>query len=417
LQYEHSTLDPLAVGRKLKVDAILNGNIEIFPSQVRVNVQMVRVRDGFLLWAGSFQSNPQKIYSLEERIAEKVVQEGPFRLAGESKARLVRPDTENSKAYSLYMQGRNCFNQRTEESVKRSVGYFQRAINQDPQYALAYASLADAYVVLGSFGEPPWQVYPHAKEAALKAVYLDDSLASAHASLAMIAFHYEWDWLRAEQEFQRSIALNPQDPMVHAWYGMYLAAVGNIRGALNQENQAKQLDPASPPVNTAAARVLYWNRQYDTAIDCYRHVLHREPKFQEAYTRFAMAYLAKSSPREAISKLEAAQQLAGYDPYLEGLLGYAQARSGNAAAARKILEELTSRSGTQYVPAFSIALVYIGLGDREHAFEWLEKSYQDHSTFMVYAKTDPLLDPLRSDPRFTALLHQMEFSDTTTTNH
>ncbi len=409
LQFEHSTVDPLTVGRKLKVDAILNGNIELSSSQVRVNVQMVRVRDGFLLWAGTFQSSPQQIFSLEEEVAEKVVQEGPFRLSGESNMRLARPDTENAKAYTLYMQGRNFFNRRTEDGLKQSVDYFQQAIGQDPQYALAYASLADAYVVLGSFGEPPWQVYPRAKDAALKAADLNDSLASAHASLAMIAFHYEWDWPRAEQEFQRAIALNPEDPMVHAWYGIYLAAMERIPEALDQANRAKQLDRVSPTVNTAAARVLYWSREYAQAIQCYRKVIDRNPKFQGAYTRLAMAYLATSASGEAISEIEAARKLAGHDPYLDGLLGYAQARSGNTAAARKLIEELTLRSHTQYVPAFSIALVYTGLGDRVDAIEWLEKSYQDRSTFMVYIKTDPLLDPIRSDPRFTELLHQMGF--------
>ncbi|MGH9439178.1 MAG: TPR end-of-group domain-containing protein, partial [Terriglobia bacterium] len=412
LQYERPTVDPLTVGRKLKVDAILDGNIELSSSQVRVNLQMVRVRDGFLLWAGVFQSSPQQIFSLEEEIAEKVVQAGPFRLSGESKMRLARQDTENSKAYALYMEGRNYFNQRTEGTVKRSIGYFQQAIEQDPQYAQAYASLADAYVVLGSYGEPPWQVYPPAKDAALKAVNLDDSLASAHASLAMIAFHYEWNWSRAAQQFQRAIALNPEDPMVHIWYGMYLAAVGRIQEAVDEANRGTQLDSVSSAVNTGAARVLYWSRAYDRAIRCYRKVINGNPKFQAAYTRLAMAYLAKSAPGKAISELKAARQLAGHDPYLDGLLGYGQAHLGNTAAARKMLDDLTLQSRTQYVPAFSIALVYIGLGDRNHAVEWLERAYQDHSTFMVYVKTDPLLDSVRSNPQFTALLRQMALSET-----
>ncbi|MGH9356512.1 MAG: winged helix-turn-helix domain-containing protein, partial [Terriglobia bacterium] len=321
LQYGYPKVDPLTVGRKLKVDAILNGNIELSPAQVRVDLQMVRVRDGLLLWAGTFQASPQQTFSLEEEVAEKVVQAGPFHLSGESKMRLARLDTENSKAYGLYMQGRNFFNQRTEESLKRSAGYFRQAIGQDPQYALAYASLADAYVVLGSHGEAPWQVYPRAKEAALKAVDLDGTLASAHASLAMIAFHYEWDWPRAAREFQRAIALNPEDAMVHVWYGMYLAALGRIPDAVNQASRATQLDPVSPTVNTGAARVLYWSREYDRAVEGYRDIIDRNPQFQGAYMRLSMAYLAKSDPTEAVSEINAARQLAGHGgPYLEGLL-------------------------------------------------------------------------------------------------
>jgi DNA-binding winged helix-turn-helix (wHTH) protein/TolB-like protein/tetratricopeptide (TPR) repeat protein len=412
LKFNPSTANPLVVGRELGVDAILDGSIQISSKQVWVNVQLVRVWDGRLLWAGTFQSTIPQLFSLDREVAEKVVQEAPFSLSTMARLRLERPDTRNPKAYSLYLEGRDLFNQRTKADVKQSIRFFQQAVKQDPQYADAYSSLANAYVLLGSYGELPWRVYPSANDAAIKAVELDHSLAAVHVSLAMIAFHYEWDWPKAGQEFQRAIALNPEVPMVHAWYGAYLAATGRIPEALAQENMAKKLDPASPTVNTTVGRVMYCGREYDQAIKLDRQVIQLEPTFQRAYTRMAMAYLAKRSPEAAIREIEAAQRVARGNPGPDilGLLGYAQALSGDKSAAQTTIGNLVALSQRQYIPAFSIALIYTALGERNRAFKWLERSYQDHSGLMVYLKVDPLLAPIRSDPRFARLLRQMGLS-------
>lgn len=409
LEFKPSTDNPLVVGRELGVDAVLNGSIQISSKQVWVNVQLVRVRGGKLLWAGTFQSTMPKLISLDREIAEKVVQEAPFSLSTMARQRLERPNTQNSKAYALYLKGRDLFNHRTKADVKQSIHFFQQAVKQDPQYAQAYSSLANAYVLLGSYGELPWRVYPPAKDAATKAVELDTSLAEVHASLAMIAFHYEWDWTKADQEFRHAIALNPELPMVHAWYGAYLAATGRTPEALAQADLAVRLDPTSPTVNTTAARVLYCSRKYGQAIKGYQGVIQRDPEFQRAYVRLAMAYLAEHSPEAAIHEIETAQRMAqgNPNPYLVGLFGYAQAILGNKPAAQKTIKKLIALSKKQYVSAFSVALIYTALGDRERALEWLERSYQDHSGSMVYLKIDPLLDPDRSDPRFTMLLRQM----------
>lgn len=316
-------------------------------------------------------------------------------------------ETTNSQAYSLYLHGLYFLNKRTPDSIRQSINYFHQAIAKDQGYAPSYADLAVAYVSLGSYGESPVQLYPNAQEAASKAVDLDHSLAAAHAALAMESFHYGWQWAEAEKQFQSAIYLNPTDAMDHAWYAQYLAAMGRNKEALEQAQHAQQLDPVSPTVNTAVGRVLYWDRDYDRAIDRFREVLTLEPQFSNAHTRLGVAYLAKGDLGDAVREFETARKLTDTDEYLDGLLGYAEGRSGKTVEARKVLEDLIRKSHTQYVPAFCIALVYIGLGDHDRALDWLEKAYEDRSTYMVYAKTDALLDPIRSDRRFVDLIENM----------
>jgi DNA-binding winged helix-turn-helix (wHTH) protein/TolB-like protein/Flp pilus assembly protein TadD len=406
-KYARSSADPSAIGREQEVDAILEGKIETLSDHIRVSVQLIRVRDGFLMWADTFTKSPEQIFALEEEVAERVVNSVAVHLSGEAKMRLARADTQNSKAYSLHLYGRYFLNKRTVGAIRQSINYFHQAIAEDQQYAPPYADLAGAYVLLGSYGESPEQLYPHAEDAAAKAVQLDNSLAAAHASLALASFHYGWNWAEAEKEFQSAVALNPTDAMVRAWYAQYLAAMGRNKEAIDQGERAQQLDPVSPTVNTAVGRILYWNRDYDRAIERFQKVILIEPQFSNAHTRLGVTYLAKGDLAEAVREFETARALSDPDPYLDGLSGYAKALSGDKKGARKLLENLISRSGSQYVPAFSIALVYIGLGEHTRALDWLEKSYQDRSTYMVYAKIDALLDPLRSEPRFIGLIQHM----------
>jgi DNA-binding winged helix-turn-helix (wHTH) protein/TolB-like protein/Flp pilus assembly protein TadD len=411
MKYQDAAADPLAIGREQEVDAILSGHIEALPNRVRVTVQLVRVADGNLLWAEKFEQNPQHILDLEDEVAQGTAQAMAVHLSGGAKMRLSRRDTRDSKAYELYLEGRYLWNKRSEEGLRRSIDYFQRATEEDLQYAQAYAGLADAYGLLGLLGvEPSREAYSGAKEAALKALRLDDSLAEAHASLGMICFNYEWDWPQAEQEFRRAIALNPNYPVAHDWYSLHLAAVGRNQEALDEALRAEELDPLSFIVNTHVGRVNYLARRYDRAIDAYRKVLDLEPGFERARMRLGMVYVAQGDFGRAIREFKEARRLSAPDPsYLDGLLGYAEGLSGDKAGARKLLSELTERSRREYVPAYSMALVCIGLGDRESALGWLEHAYANHSTYMVYIKTDPLLDPIRPDPRYDQLLHKMGF--------
>jgi tetratricopeptide (TPR) repeat protein len=223
----------------------------------------------------------------------------------------------------------------------------------------------------------------------------------------MVAMHYEWNWTDARKEFEQSIALNPNDSSVRVWYATHLAAMGHFDEAIAEGHRAEELDPLSPSVNTTVSRILYWNRDYDRAISGFDKVIEQYPNFAGAHIRCGVAFLAKHDRHDAILQFEEARRISGGGPYLDGLVGYAQALSGDSHSARETLNNLLRRSRIQYVPAFSVAMVYIGLGERGSALEWLERAYQDHSSYMVYAKTDALLDPVRSEPRFSSLLNQM----------
>lgn len=405
--YSHETYDPFLVAKEQKVDAILVGNIEVLPDAVTLRVQLVRIRDRALLWADTFHERPENMFMLEEEVAQRVAQLGFFRLSGTARDRLTLANTTNPKAYHLYLQGRYLLNERTQEAAQNAADSFQQAIVNDPHYALAYAELANTYVLEGTYGEPPWQLYPKAEQAVFKALELNPSLAEAIAAQALISFHYEWNWPKAELEFKRALSLNPNDPMTHAQYAMFLGAMGRSSEAYREADLAGQLDPASPLVKTIFARVEYFKRDYDGAIDIYQKVIVHDPQFASAHTRLGMAYLAKRDFKAAIEQFQAAQKIEGPDPYQEALIAYAQALAGDTKNAHRILDELIARSQHEYVPALSVALIYTALGDRDRALEWLGRSYQDRSTHMIYAKVDPLFDPLRSEPGFRSVLQQM----------
>ncbi len=314
----------------------------------------------------------------------------------------------SSKARQLYLEGRFFWNKRTEQGLRRSIEYFQRATIEDPGYAAAYAGLADSFVLLDSYGvEPALQAYPMAKATALKAVQLDDSLAEAHASLGMVYFYYEWDWSGADREFKRAIALDPKYVLARSWYALNLGATGRYDEALDQVGHAQALDPLSLEINTVVGRIFYLSRQYQQSIDTYRKVIDLDAHYARAHARLGMTYAAVDAFGDAIHEFEESQRLSGSDPYLEGLTGYAYAKSGNIARAHELMGGLAQRPRRHHVLAFSLALICIGLGESDQALAWLTRSYEDRSSYLAYAKTEPLLDPVRPNQRFATLLRQM----------
>ena len=408
LKYVDSTEPPLAAGREQKVDAVLYGTVETLPEKIRISVQLIRTSDGSTLLTDAFEEATEQTFQVEDRVADKVSRSIFAELPGAPEVVTAQRDTKNSEAHDLFLKGRYYWNARTEEGLKRSIEYFRRATVQDPQYARAYAGLADTYVLLASYGvESPLKAYPPARFAALNALKLDGSLANAHAALGMIDFYYGWNWRESEREFQQAVALNPNYEVSESWYSLLLAATGRLDEALSLAEHAKEIDPLSPETNVVLGRVFYSRRQYEKADEVFRSVIDLNPSFARAHVRLGATYIMQRDFSDSIHEFETARKLSGPDPYLDGLIGCAQALSGNIAAANTIRDGLISRSRTEYVPAYSIALVYIGLRNRDAALNWLEKAYQDRSTYMVYAKTDPLLDPLRSDPRFISLLRRM----------
>lgn len=410
LKYVDSAENPLIVGREQKVDAVLAGSVETLSEKIRVTVRLIRVGDGSSIGEETFEESTQQVLEVENRVAERVSQSMFAHIPGTPPTSPTRREAANSKAYELYLKGRYLWNTRTEEGLRRSIEYFQQATIEDPQYAQAYAGLAESYVLLASYGvESPQKAYVPARGAALNALRLDNSLAEAHASLGMIAFYYGWNWAESEQEFQQAIALNPNEVTAATWYGLNLAATGRLTEAMDLVQRTKEIDPLSPEVNVVLGHLFYSSRQYEKAINTYRQVIEWNPNFVRAHVRLGMVYMVQHAFGDSIHEFEEARRLSAHDPYVDGLLGCAEGLSGNTLMAHKLLEGLMLRSHDQYVPAFSIALLHIGLGDRDRALEWLEKAYQDRSAYLVYAKTDPLLDPLRSDPRFISLLHRMGF--------
>jgi DNA-binding winged helix-turn-helix (wHTH) protein/TolB-like protein/Flp pilus assembly protein TadD len=410
-KYADSPVDLVAVGREQKVDAILTGNIQALPEQVLVTIQLVRTSDGALLWTDTLEAVPQQMASLEDRVAETVAQSMSVPLSGKAAVQLARRETANSNAYELYLEGRYFWNKRTDQSLTRSIERLQQATNEDPQFALAYAGLAESYVLLDTYGiESSQQAYPNAKAAAAKAVQLDDSLADAHSALGIVALNYEWDWRKAEQEFRRSIALNPNEADTHKWYAQDLRAMGMFDTALDEVRRAQELDPVSLNILTEVGMVYYSSRRYSDAIRVFQKVIDLDPRFVRAHVRLAMVYLAEHDLPSSIRELEEAKSLSDADPYVDGFLGYAQALSGNTRDARALLDRLTQRSRQQYVPSFCLFPIYIGLNEPDHALESLNRAYQEKSTYLVYAATDPMFDPVRSDPRFNRLLDRMGLS-------
>jgi DNA-binding winged helix-turn-helix (wHTH) protein/Flp pilus assembly protein TadD len=355
-------------------------------------------------------SSPQAepILMPQEAVAESRELSASPLLSNRARNRIKLSAVSGSPADQLYITGVYFWNKRTVQGLRRSIEYFEQAAIQDPRNALSYAGLADAYVLLDSYGmEPSREAYPSAKTAALKSLQLDDLLPEAHASLGMVLFFYEWNWPRAEQEFRRAIALDPNYAMAHAWYALDLVAMGRSQDAILQARIAHNLDPLSLIVNTELGWACYSNHQYSSAIDTFQNVIDLDDGFARAHTRLGMVYAAQHDFTGAIREFRKAQDLSGPDAYVDGLLGYAQARSGNTAAARKLLQNLKDRARREYVPSFSLALICLGLGDNDQAMGWITQSFQERSTYLVYAKSDPLLDSIRTDTRFGGMIDQM----------
>lgn len=408
LKYANTTEPSLDAGREQKVDAVLSGSVETLPKKLRVTIRLTRTSDGATLLTDAIEEPTDQIFQVENSVAVKVLHSLSAYVPVSEESTSVEQDTKNYEARELYVKGRYFWNTRTDEGLRKSIEYLQQATLQDPQYARAYAGLADSYALLASYGvESPQKAYPPARSAALNALRLDDSMAEAHASLGMIDFVYGWNWEGAEHEFQQALALNPNYSVAEKWYAMNLAATGRIDEALNLAERAKEIDPVSPGTKVVLGRVFYSGRRYEKAISAFRDVIELNPNYARAHVRLGMTYIVRRNFAAAIHEFETARKISGPDAYVDGLLGCAEALSGNIAGANETLQDLASRSQDEYVPAFSIAIVYIGLGNRDRALDWLEKAYQDRSAYMVYLKTDPILDSLRSDPRFISLLHRM----------
>jgi len=407
-RYKGRNIDPQKVGRDLNVRAVLTGRVSERGETLTVSMELMDVTDGSELWGEQYNRKLADILAVQEDIAREITVKLHLRLKGEEEKRLTRHLTENTEAYQLYLKGRYYWNKRTPDGIQKAMEYFQAAIAKDPGYAGAYAGLADCYQVPAN-PLPPRERMPRAKAAAMKALQLDDTLVEAHTSLARVLFVYDWNWPAAEKEFKLAIELNRRYAPAHQWYGGYLSATGRFREADAEKNRALELEPLSLVINFEVALAFYFSRNYDQAIDQFQKTLELDANFPPPHTYLPAAYEQKGMFEEAIAGFQRAITVTkGADKILAmASLGHVYAMSGRKTEARKMLAELQSLSEHSYVPAHDVALVYAGLGEKEKAFAWLEKAYEEHSFNLSHLNVEPRFDSLRSDPHFADLLRRI----------
>jgi eukaryotic-like serine/threonine-protein kinase len=408
-RYKGKDTDAETIGRELGVRAIFNGRVMQRGDDLEISAELVDARDDSHIWGDQYDRKASDIFALQGDIAKEITTALRTRLTSDDEKRLAKNYTVNAEAYQEYLKGRYWLSKTNEDGTNKGIEYFQQAIAKDPNYALAYAGLADGYSELAGLAlAPPKEVYPKAEEAALKALELDDTLAEAHISLAWIKALFEWDWSGAEREFQRAIALNPNYAVAHYRYSDTLVHMGRLEQAIAEAKRALELDPLSLPINRALGATYLYARHYDQAIEQERKTLELDPNFGLAHVDLSFAYSQESMYQEAITEAEKALVL---DPRTgqQADLAYVYGKAGRKADAQKILNQLTELSKQKYVQPRLLARLCVGLGDKEKAFEYLEKSYQDRSIGTAFAviNTDATFDPLRSDPRFADLLRRM----------
>jgi TolB-like protein/DNA-binding winged helix-turn-helix (wHTH) protein/Tfp pilus assembly protein PilF len=408
----HKSLSQIA--RDLKVDAVVEGTVLRSGNRVRITAELVQVATDRHLWAETYESQLGDVLALQSQVASAIVNEIRINLTPEEQQRLASTRPVSAASYEDYLKGRYYWNKRSEEGLTKAIEYFQLATDKDPQYALAYAGLADCYSIIGSAivgTVPSKDVAAKAKEAALKALELDNTLAEAQTSLATVRFNYDWDWAAAAAGFQRSIELNPSYATAYQRYSLYLIAMGRAQESLTQMNRARDLDPLSISMNFSLGWRLYMAHQYDQAIEQLHNTLEMDPNFALPRMVLGQAYEQKRAYQQAIAELQKAASISHDSPQILGALGHAYGASGNRSDAEKVLGQLMEQSKKQYVSPFYVALVYAGLGENDQALDWLEKAYGDRSNAIVFAKVDPQLDSLRSTPRFQSLLHRLAFQN------
>jgi TolB-like protein/Tfp pilus assembly protein PilF/class 3 adenylate cyclase len=395
------------IGQKLNVQNVLEGSLRREGSRIRVSAQLVNARDGFHLWSDTFERELQGVFAVQDEIAHAIVDALKVKLAVAVPAG-AQPNTES---HDLYLKGRFYWNKRTIDALKKSIDYFNQAIEKDPNYALAYTGLADCYTSLGFDFDagllPSREAIPKAKAAALKALEIDDGLAEAHTSLAFIKLNYEWDWSGAEREFKRAIELKPNHDNAHHWYSHYLTAMGRTQESLAESKRALELDPVGLVINVHLGWHYFYARQYDQAIEQLQKTIEMDPNRGFTHWYLGMALEQQGQYPRAIAELQKGKELLAGNVGVEADLGHAYAVSGNREAAHRMMNQLKELSTRRYVSSYHIALIYAGLGEKDQAFQWLEKAYAERSDLLVYLKVEPRLDSLRSDARFEALVQKV----------
>jgi TolB-like protein/DNA-binding winged helix-turn-helix (wHTH) protein/Flp pilus assembly protein TadD len=406
------TRQPLPeIARELGVDAVVEGTVTRSGDRVRITAQLIDGRSDRHLWAESYERDLRDVLALQNEVSGDIAKEIQIKVTNPEKSPLASARPVSPEAHEAYLKGRYFWNKRSEEGVRKGIDYFEQATRIDPNYAVAYAGLAESYIVLnGHRFLPPTQAFPKVHAAALKALELDESLAEAHSSLGSYRWEYEWDKSGAEKEFRRAIELNPSYATAHAWYAEELAALGRGDQALAEMERAREVDPLSLPVSVVAGWILYVERDNDQAIDQFQRTLELDSNFAIAHLYLGRAYVQKGNLEQAIVEAQTATRLSGSHPFYMAWLGYAYARAGNRNEALRILHQLKVISGKKYVASHDVAAIYVGLGEKSKAIAWLNKGYDEHSYTVLQLGVEPEFDSLRSDPRFQDLVQRVGLS-------
>lgn len=400
------------IGRALNVNTVLEGSVRKAGDRIRINVQLVNAADGYQLWSERYDREMKDIFDVQDEIALAVVDALKVKLLGGEKAALLKRQTHDPRAYEFYLRGTSHFNKWTPTDFQKAIENFERAIQIDQSYASAYAGLADAYTELAffSFSFSSKDAGPKARDAATRALQLDDRLAEAHNSMALIRMYFDWDYRSAEDEFKRAVGLNPGSATVHMWYGWYLALMARFDESLKELKRARELDPLSAPNINAIGVVFHWSRRPERAIAQFQEVLELYPNYAVTLSFLAEAYARTGDLPAAISTIEQIQP-AARDPQSLSVMAYLYARSGDRQKAREIIDDLAERSDEGKVPAVILAHFYAGLGDHDQAISWLEEAREERSAWLAFLEVDVKFDALRADARFQQLRESVGFDD------
>ena len=410
--YKSVPENPAEIAKQLGVAHILEGSVQKSGDAVRVNVQLIKAANNSHVWAETFDRKLTDIFSVESDVAKAIADQLRAHITRQEEQVIAAKPTKNIEAYDAYLRGRYFWNKRTSDGIKHAIEHFQQSIERDPDFALGHAGLADSYIALTFYNfAAPHETMPKAKESAVKALALDDTLAEAHASLAHVLMNYDWNWSAAEKEFKRSIELNPDYATAHEWYAIhYLTATSRLEEAVQEMKKALELDPASLEMNTFMGATLYYAGRYDEAIDEGRRTIEMDPNFAVAHWHLGMAYEQKQVLDAATEEFKKAISLSGGSPLMRAALGRAYAESQKKHEANEMLNELNELAKREYVSAYELATIYVALGNTEQAFQSLEEAYAEHSFHLVYLNVSPQFKPVSSDRRFQDLVQRIGLS-------
>ena len=404
-QFKGKRPTPREVGAALNVGHVLEGSVRRSGNRVRINVELIAIEEGYQVWSERYDRVMEDVFEIQDEISQAIVEKLKVKLVGREKERLAKRYTENLQAYNLCLRGRYYWYRRTAETIQKAMGFYEQALAEDPDYALAHSGLADCHTSLGFYGLlAPKEARLRAEAAASKALEIDPDLAAAHASIGAVKSLYDWNWAAGERAFRQAIELDPSYPVGHLWYSVFMLwPVGRLDEAYSEAKRAAELDPVTPIVNIVPGGLRVIQRQYDRAIAELQIMFELDPNYFWTHFFLGMAYLQKGEYGKAIAALKRGN----LPPLRDGHLGYAYAVSDQPEKARELVEELRAGSQPEHLAPYHLAVIYFGLEETDKAFEWLNKACDQRSPQLFWIKTLPELDSVRSDPRFQNILRRM----------